>query len=85
MSGIRDFTTVPIPTDDETVLELYPYLSDNQARLRLDCEQYPLQLSWRKGKYFCCWCGSEEFDDYMFRLGTKFREINGIVMKGPYR
>lgn len=55
MSGIRDFEEVPIPTDDEIVLELYPYLSDEQARLRLDCEQYPLQLSWRKGKYFCCW------------------------------
>lgn len=85
MGCFRDFSVVPIPTDDEDVLGLYPYLSDEQARLRLDADKYPLQLSWKKGKYFCTWCGSEEFDDYMFRLGVRFREINGMVMKGPYR
>jgi len=82
---MRDFYTVPIPTDDETVLELYPWLSDSQATLRLECNQFPTQLDWNEGKYFCTWCSSEEFDDYMFRLGTKFREINGMVEKGPYR
>ena len=82
-----EFRTVPIPTDNEDIIGIFHYLSDNQARLRKETESYPVQLSWKKDKFFCTWCEPEEVDDFMFRLGVRFREITKLTdeTKGPYR